>query len=107
MLSQFHRDHVNAQMLADGKMSIVTGNWGDELDVLTGPGLLSGNAVNESEHRQIMHDRQTGIVGSNDVVDVDAQQLTENTANLRETSVTAVVTNVAAVLGMRRDVNRQ
>ena len=107
MLSQFHRDHVNAQMLADGKMSIVTGNWGDELDVLTGPGLLSGNAVNESEHRQIMHDRQTGIVGSNDVVDVDAQQLAENAANLRETSVTAVVTNVPAVLGMRGDVNRQ
>ena len=94
-------------MLADGKMSVVTGNRGDELDVLTGPGLLSGNAVNESEHRQIMHDRQTGIVGSNDVVDVDAQQLAENAANLRETSVTAVVTNVPAVLGMRGDVNRQ
>ena len=100
VLTQLDGKHLDAQVFAQREMTIVAGDRGDELDLLIGPtALRPWQLVQHGEGEEVVHEGQAGVVTSDDVLEIDVEQLGEDLPDVDQTAVAAVVSHIGAIGG--------
>ena len=99
-LRERHRDHLDAQGLADRKMSVITGNGAEEFDLIVpAPGLFgSENAQQHGSRHAVEHEGEGGRSYDDGLFGSDAHQFAEQLSRFLQPQQLTVVAGVGAVL---------
>ena len=83
---QRHRDHLDAEVLADREVPVVAGHRAQERDawLLRPRPRAADGALEQRVHDRVVHQRQAGVVAEDDLCRRDAEERREQRAQLRQ-----------------------
>lgn len=100
LVSHRDGDHLNAEILADCKMAVISRTRTEKLDLRqTAPRRIAPGAEEQQPDHRVVHQVQTGVSADHDVFNRNSQQTAKELASLGDPLQTAVITGVDAVLG--------
>ncbi len=94
-----HKNHLNAEMLRDGKMSVVTGHRTQKFHLLqSAPGRTSHNPVGHGAGNGIIHNIQAGVAVYNHIFRTDTHDVCHHMLCLNQAVQNAVIADIHALL---------
>ena len=99
ILMHRHRDHLEAEIFGDGKMSVVAGHRAQEFQLLFhSPGMLAVRKAYTPAHiDHVVHQCERGVSAHDDLVLLHAHQLGKEAAGLGHAGQQAVVAGILTV----------